>query len=76
MQKNIQLLKAKKKHLHREAQRINYLKVPGKVVGKHQGAHYFTKGQRKGLNVGGTKEPLFIIETDVDKNIIVYRTRQ
>ena len=53
-----------------EAQRINYLKVPGKVVGKHQGAHYFTKGQRKGLNVGGTKEPLFIIETDVDKNII------
>jgi tRNA-specific 2-thiouridylase len=53
-----------------EAQRINYLKVPGKVVGKHQGAHYFTKGQRKGLNVGGTKEPLFIIETDVERNII------
>jgi tRNA-specific 2-thiouridylase len=53
-----------------EAQRINYLKVPGKVVGNHQGAHYFTKGQRKGLNVGGTKEPLFIIETDVERNII------
>ncbi len=42
----------------------------GKVVGKHQGAHYFTKGQRKGLAVGGTKEPLFVIETDVDQNII------
>ena len=42
----------------------------GKVVGKHQGAHYFTKGQRKGLAVGGTKEPLFVIETDVDANII------
>jgi tRNA-uridine 2-sulfurtransferase len=53
-----------------EARRINYLQVPGKVVGKHQGAHYFTKGQRKGLNVGGTKEALFVIETDVDKNII------
>ena len=53
-----------------EAQRINYLKVHGKVVGKHQGAHYFTKGQRKGLNVGGTKEPLFSIETDVERNII------
>ena len=53
-----------------EEERINYLKVPGKVVGKHQGAHYFTKGQRKGLNVGGTKEPLFIIETDVERNII------
>ena len=42
----------------------------GKVVGEHQGAHYFTIGQRKGLDVGGTPEPLFVIETDVDKNII------
>ncbi len=42
----------------------------GKIVGEHQGAHYFTKGQRKGLAVGGTKEPLFVIETDVDENII------
>ncbi len=42
----------------------------GKVVGKHQGAHYFTKGQRKGLAVGGTKEPLFVIDTDVEDNII------
>jgi tRNA-specific 2-thiouridylase len=42
----------------------------GKVVGKHQGAHYFTKGQRKGLNVGGTKEALYVIETDVVENII------
>lgn len=42
----------------------------GKVVGEHQGAHYFTKGQRKGLDVGGTKEPLFVIETDVKDNII------
>ncbi len=42
----------------------------GKVVGKHQGAHYFTKGQRKGLAVGGTPEPLFVIETDVDQNVI------
>ena len=42
----------------------------GKVVGKHQGAHYFTIGQRKGLNVGGTTEPLFIIATDVKTNTI------
>lgn len=42
----------------------------GKVVGEHQGAHYFTIGQRKGLDVGGTKEPLFVIETDVKENII------
>ncbi len=42
----------------------------GRVVGEHQGAHYFTKGQRKGLDVGGTKEPLFVIETDVEQNVI------
>lgn len=42
----------------------------GATVGKHQGAHYFTKGQRKGLNVGGTVEPLFVIDTDVEANII------
>jgi len=42
----------------------------GKVVGEHQGAHYFTKGQRKGLAVGGTVEPLFVIDTDVATNTI------
>lgn len=47
-----------------------YTLEDGKVVGEHQGAHYFTKGQRKGLHVGGTKEPLFVIETDVVENII------
>ena len=52
------------------AQRLTYNITEGKIVGKHQGAHYFTKGQRKGLAVGGTPEPLFVIETDVDQNII------
>lgn len=47
-----------------------YQVADGTVVGEHQGAHYFTKGQRKGLDVGGTKEPLFVIDTDVDGNII------
>ena len=42
----------------------------GQIVGEHQGAHYFTKGQRKGLDVGGTKEPLYVIETDVKANVI------
>ncbi len=50
--------------------KYSYKKEDGKVVAKHQGAHYFTKGQRKGLAVGGTKEPLFVIETDVDENVI------
>jgi len=50
--------------------KFQYSQEDGKVVGKHQGAHFFTKGQRKGLAVGGTKEPLFVIETDVVDNII------
>ena len=50
--------------------KIDYSITDGKIVGKHQGAHYFTKGQRKGLGVGGTIEPLFVIDTDVKENII------
>lgn len=42
----------------------------GKTVGKHRGAHFFTIGQRKGINIGGYKEPLFVISTDVEKNIL------
>ncbi|MBF6640319.1 tRNA 2-thiouridine(34) synthase MnmA [Flavobacterium sp. J49] len=53
-----------------ESRGISYTSENGKVVGKHQGAHYFTIGQRKGLNVGGTKEALFIIATDVKTNAI------
>lgn len=52
------------------SRKFEYQASYGKVVGKHQGAHYFTKGQRKGLAVGGTPEPLFVIDTDVDENII------
>jgi tRNA-specific 2-thiouridylase len=50
--------------------KFSYVKEDGKLVGMHQGAHYFTKGQRKGLNVGGTKEALYVLETDVVENII------
>ncbi len=42
----------------------------GKVIGEHQGAHFYTIGQRKGLNIGGHKEPLFVIGTDVQRNIV------
>jgi tRNA-specific 2-thiouridylase len=40
----------------------------GKVVGTHQGAHFFTVGQRKGLHVGGKAEPLFVLSKDVQSN--------
>lgn len=52
------------------AQPYLYTPADGIKVGEHNGAHFYTIGQRKGLNVGGRPEPLFIIATDVVKNII------
>lgn len=62
--------KSKNEELEYLAQKYQYNPTKGKIVGRHQGAHYFTKGQRKGLAVGGTPEPLFVIETDVEENVI------
>ena len=42
----------------------------GKKIGQHKGAHFYTIGQRKGLGIGGRKESLFIISTDVEQNVI------
>lgn len=42
----------------------------GITVGSHNGAHFFTVGQRKGINIGGYREPLFVIGTDVVRNIL------
>lgn len=44
--------------------------LPGRVIGSHNGAHFYTIGQRKGINIGGYKEPLFVIGTDVERNIL------
>jgi len=49
---------------------IVYNKSKGKKVGEHQGAQFYTIGQRKGLNVGGKAEPLFVISTDIAENIV------
>jgi len=68
--KEIPIFNSKEEELSFLATKYNYSIDDGKVVGTHQGAHYFTKGQRKGLAVGGTKEPLFVIETDVIENVI------
>ena len=68
--KEIPEFKSLEDKLRFESTSHSYSISDGKVVGKHQGAHYFTKGQRKGLAVGGTPEPLFVIDTDVDENVI------
>ena len=56
---------------------VEHLTVPfeydqemGKVVAEHQGAHYYTIGQRKGLHIGGRPEPSFVIGIDTEKNIV------
>jgi len=58
------------KTLAAKSQKIRYQAKDGKILGTHNGAHFFTIGQRKGLNVGGTPEPLYVIDTDVAENIV------
>lgn len=52
------------------AEPYRYTVRDGKKIGEHNGAHFYTIGQRKGLGVGGRPEPLFIIATDVGQNVI------
>ena len=52
------------------SKKIDYRKIDGKVIGKHQGAHYFTIGQSKGLGIGGHKESCFIIHRDMENNLL------
>lgn len=47
-----------------------YKESDGSYLGEHQGAHFYTIGQRKGLNIGGTGEPMYVIATDVINNIV------
>jgi tRNA-specific 2-thiouridylase len=50
--------------------KICYNKNDGKVIGKHNGAHFFTMGQSKYLGIGGRKEKMFVIGTDIVNNIV------
>jgi tRNA-specific 2-thiouridylase len=56
--------------LYKMTEPFQYDRNSGKIVGQHNGAHFYTIGQRKGMNVGGYKEPLFVIGTDVTDNIV------
>ena len=50
--------------------KIVFEQTDGKVVGDHTGAHFYTIGQRKGLNIGGKPKPLFVLQTNVQENVI------
>ena len=56
-----------KKHVKKTRYKANPW---GAVAGRHEGAQFYTLGQRKGLAIGGHKEPLFVIGTDIEKNVI------
>ena len=49
---------------------INYCEQDGVKIGEHNGAHYFTIGQRKGITIGGRQKPLFVIGTNIKNNIL------
>ena len=66
----IKLTESISQALEKLSEPIHYQKNDGRVVGTHSGAHYFTIGQRKGLQVGGKPEPLFVLETDTANNLI------
>lgn len=56
--------------IRQAAEPIVYDRADGIKVGEHNGAHFYTIGQRKGLQVGGKPKPLFVIATDIENNII------
>lgn len=62
--------KLESRSFEKKSKKFIYEPSDGLVIGKHNGAHFYTIGQRKGLGVGGFNEPLFVIDIDVNKNII------
>ena len=48
----------------------NFSETDGEFIGNHNGAFFYTVGQRKGLDIGGFKDPLFVLTKDIDKNIL------
>jgi tRNA-specific 2-thiouridylase len=67
---NRQYSKEKQDDIYSLSEKFVYQPEDGIQKGEHNGAHFYTKGQRKGLNIGGTPEPLFVIDTDVKTNTI------
>lgn len=49
----------------------NFEDLLGKVVGRHDGAAYYTPGQRRGMGVGGPGEPWFVVDKDMARNVVI-----
>lgn len=52
------------------SQPFNFKSEDGEIVGEHQGAHFYTIGQRKGLNIGGRPNPSFVVQIDTENNVV------
>ena len=68
--KNYNALEPTIENIELLAKPFEYVKEMGVPVAEHQGAHYYTIGQRKGLHIGGRPNPSFVIGIDTIKNIV------
>ena len=50
--------------------------LEGKVLGTHRGVVHFTVGQRRGIEVGGQKEPLYVVRIDPERQQLVVGPRR
>ena len=67
---DLTMFKSKEDELQLLSSPFSFSSADGQEIGEHNGAYYYTVGQRKGLNIGGFRDPLFVLQTDVSNNII------
>ena len=67
---DLTMFNSKEKELQLLSSPYSFSSSDGQEIGEHNGAYYYTVGQRKGLNIGGFRDPLFVLQTDVSNNII------
>ncbi len=67
---DLTMFNSKEEELQLLSSPYSFSSADGQEIGEHNGAYYYTVGQRKGLNIGGFRDPLFVLQTDVSNNII------
>ena len=67
---DLNMFNSKEEELKLLSSPFSFSSSDGQEIGEHNGAYYYTVGQRKGLNIGGFRDPLFVLQTDVSNNII------
>ena len=67
---DLKMFNSKEEELQFLSSPFSFSSNDGQEIGEHNGAYYYTVGQRKGLNIGGFRDPLFVLQTDVSNNII------